>query len=94
MNEIHILIEGRVQHVGFRRFVLRWAEQLGVSGWVRNNATGSVEVFATGDQRDIIDFINACRKGPLFASVVNVQFMDITQQDRALMSPQSFKVLF
>ena len=94
MTEIHILIEGRVQHVGFRRFVLRYAEQLTLSGWVRNNADGSVEVVAIGDQKNIIDFIEVCRKGPLFSNVVDIQFMPVTQADKDLILQQSFKVLF
>ena len=94
MKEIHIRIEGRVQHVGFRRFVLRQAELLNISGWVRNNDDGSVEVLACGEQRNIVDFIEACRKGPLFAHVFNMDFLPITDQDRALCDPSAFKVLF
>ena len=94
MSEIHLLIEGRVQHVGFRRFVLRQAERLSLSGWVRNNTDGSVETFARGEQANIVSFIDACQKGCLFSCVVNIQFMPVTEQDRALSLPQSFKVLF
>lgn len=94
MNEIHLLIEGRVQHVGFRRFVLRHAELFNLSGWVRNNEDGSVEVLAIGDAKSISDFTDACRKGPLFSHVFNVQFLPVTEQDRALHDPTFFKVLY
>jgi len=40
------LVRGRVQGVGFRWFVEREAHILGIAGWVRNNADGSVEVLA------------------------------------------------
>ena len=42
------LVRGRVQGVGFRWFVEREAQMLGIAGWVRNNADGAVEVFAQG----------------------------------------------
>ena len=42
------LVRGRVQGVGFRWFVEREAHILGIAGWVRNNADGSVEVLAMG----------------------------------------------
>ena len=94
MNEVHLLIEGRVQHVGFRRFVLRQAEHLNLCGWVRNDPNGSVEVYATGNQSNIIDFINSCRKGPLFANVFDVQFLDVKEQDKLLSDIGTFKVLY
>lgn len=94
MKEIHLLIEGRVQHVGFRRFVLRQAEQLDLSGWVRNNDDGSVEVLACGEQKSIVDFIDACRKGPLFAHVFNMDFLPVTEQDKASYNSSVFKVLY
>ena len=46
MHCLHIVIRGRVQGVGFRAFVVRGAEDLGVGGWVRNREDGAVEVEA------------------------------------------------
>ena len=42
------VVRGRVQGVGFRWFVEREAHILGIAGWVRNNADGSVEILAQG----------------------------------------------
>ena len=42
------IVRGRVQGVGFRWFVEREARTLDVSGWVRNNVDGTVEVLAMG----------------------------------------------
>lgn len=43
------LISGRVQGVGFRFFAERWANQLGLSGYVKNCWDGTVEAYAIGD---------------------------------------------
>ena len=93
MKEIHLLIEGRVQHVGFRRYLLQKAESLNLLGWVRNNEEGSVETFARGDDVGIISFIDACHQGPLFAHVVNVNILPITQENRNYASSEAFRVL-
>ena len=45
---LHLRVEGRVQGVGFRRFVERTAIRLGLPGWARNLTDGSVEVLAAG----------------------------------------------
>ena len=93
MKELHLLIEGRVQHVGFRRYLLRQAERLKLTGWVRNNEDGSVETLAIGNEKNIIDFVNACHRGPLFAHVVNVSILSITEEDRNYVLSASFLVL-
>ena len=48
------LVRGRVQGVGFRWFVEREAHVLGIAGWVRNNADGSVEVLAIGSREQLL----------------------------------------
>ena len=44
----HVVIIGRVQGVGFRFHTNRVAQELGVTGWVRNRSDGSVEAMVAG----------------------------------------------
>ena len=61
---LHAMVEGSVQGVGFRQFVLMTAINLDLTGWVRNTFEGSVEVVAEGRQ-DILDtLLFALRQGP------------------------------
>jgi len=61
---VHASIEGRVQGVGFRAFVVDQANRLGIKGWVRNRWNGKVEVVAEGDQDALEKLIIALREGP------------------------------
>ena len=67
------LVSGRVQGVGFRWFVLRRAEELGVTGWARNLPDGTVEVVGVGDSEVLVRFEESLNSGPRFASVDNVE---------------------
>lgn len=73
MSELHVRVTGVVQGVGFRWFVREKARRLGLSGWVRNLADGSVEVAAAGDQGQIDLLVGELKKGPPGAVVDLVQ---------------------
>ncbi|MBN2141828.1 acylphosphatase [Candidatus Woesearchaeota archaeon] len=64
-------ITGRVQGVGFRFYVERCAQNLGLSGYARNTAEG-VEVVAEGPKEKLDLLVEKCRKGPSYAHVENV----------------------
>lgn len=70
------VVRGRVQGVGFRWFVEREAHMLGVSGWVRNNADGSVEVLAMGTREQISGLRSRLQQGPRAARVDAVEEKD------------------
>jgi acylphosphatase len=67
------VVRGRVQGVGFRWFVEREARTLGISGWVRNNSDGSVEVLASGTQEQLFGLRSRLQQGPRAARVDNVE---------------------
>ena len=66
------LVRGRVQGVGFRWFVEREAHILQITGWVRNNADGSVEVLAVGTPQQLAGLRARLQEGPRAARVDNV----------------------
>jgi acylphosphatase len=66
-------VSGRVQGVGFRMFALREAQKLRVTGYTRNLFDGRVEVFAHGTAAQLAELKSALQRGPLFASVSEVQ---------------------
>jgi acylphosphatase len=70
------LVRGRVQGVGFRWFVEREAHILGVTGWVRNNHDGTVEVLAQGTRDQLAGLHSRLREGPRAARVDSVEVSD------------------
>lgn len=62
-------IEGRVQGVGYRAWMVRNATRLGLAGWVRNHAGGWVEALVEGETAAVEELLRACRRGPPGASV-------------------------
>ena len=72
-ERLHANVEGRVQGVGFRYFVQQTANQLDLSGWVRNRWDGTVEVVAEGDRQALEKMLTALRRGPRGAYVSGVK---------------------
>jgi acylphosphatase len=70
-------VSGRVQGVGFRYSTAIEAKRLGLVGWVRNRADGTVEVEAEGTDAAITDFLAWLDKGPPGASVLRVEAENI-----------------
>ncbi len=66
------IVSGRVQNVGYRAFVLRYARALGLSGTVRNLPSGQVEVVAEGDEKSLEQLLALLKQGPPAARVDHV----------------------
>ena len=66
------IVRGRVQGVFFRAFVKRTADELGLTGYARNCADGSVEVFAEGERDRLEKFVGYLHSGPPAARVDDV----------------------
>jgi acylphosphatase len=68
-----LIVEGRVQGVGYRWWTLGEARRLGLDGWVRNRVDGTVEILAIGEADAIDALVQACRQGPPAAAVETVE---------------------
>ncbi len=68
----HLLVQGRVQGVGFRAFVQSQAVRRELKGWVKNLPDGRVESEVEGEEALVNEFIRTVRRGPSLARVQNV----------------------
>lgn len=64
LTTLRLRIEGRVQTVGYRNFIIDKARVLSLDGWVRNRTDGSVEVLASGTTGAIEALVAAAARGP------------------------------
>jgi acylphosphatase len=64
-----IVVNGLVQGVGFRYFVMREAQKLGLNGYVKNLYTGEVLTVVEGEKAIVEEMIKKLRVGPMHASV-------------------------
>ena len=78
MPTIHLIIKGTVQGVFYRATAKKIADELGITGWIKNTEDENVEAMVTGCEKQLEEFISWCRKGPAKASVTDV----ITRPER------------
>ncbi|PYO39823.1 MAG: acylphosphatase [Gemmatimonadetes bacterium] len=88
MARARFVVQGRVQGVGFRWFVLREARRLGLIGVARNLADGTVEVLAEGRDEAVAELARALSRGPSMAQVERVDKSDLP---REVNLPNSFE---
>jgi acylphosphatase len=72
VERLHGVVHGDVQGVGFRYFLMREAQRLGLRGWVRNRDDGTVEFVAEGSRSDLERLKQAAAQGPRMARVERV----------------------
>jgi acylphosphatase len=69
---LYAVVEGRVQGVGFRYFVVEQAVALNLTGWVRNKWDGAVEVTAEGKRETLERLLRKLQRGPCSAYVSRI----------------------
>ena len=77
LKQVYIVIGGRVQGVGFRYFARYKAEELDITGWVKNLPDGKVEIEALGEPQDVNTFIDWMKVGPARAVIQTFSVSDI-----------------
>lgn len=73
---VHVFIAGRVQGVCFRIYTRRQAQQIGVTGWVRNRWDGRVEAVFEGSDYAVKQAISWCHQGSPEAHVDSVEVVN------------------
>ena len=73
MRCVRVRISGRVQGVFFRASCARRADELELSGWVRNRPDGDLEAVFEGPDEAVEDIVAWCREGPPHARVDRVE---------------------
>ncbi len=76
MIRCRVVVHGLVQGVFFRDSVRRRASGAGVSGWVQNTRTGTVEAVFEGEPEAVAQLVAFCREGPRGARVERVDVAD------------------
>ncbi|OGR28670.1 MAG: hypothetical protein A2277_18595 [Desulfobacterales bacterium RIFOXYA12_FULL_46_15] len=87
---IRVRITGRVQGVFFRLKTKQEADRIGINGWVRNIADGSVEALFEGDPEKVTQMARWCEKGPSLSRVDHVN----TETETNLSNFQTFDILY
>jgi acylphosphatase len=76
MIQLHIIVSGKVQGVGFRYFSQMKAVQYGITGWAKNLADGSVEIVASGSKDQLDPFIEDLRVGNPFSKINHIEITE------------------
>jgi acylphosphatase len=73
---LNIKVFGCVQGVLFRQSAAYKAEELGITGFVRNDYDGSVYLEVEGKKEILDKFVAWCRRGPSFAKVTKIEVVE------------------
>ncbi len=80
--QLHAIIKGNVQDVFFRQHVKEFAEELKLTGYVKNLKDGSVEVLAIGDKEILDKFLEEIEKKPGHGSISSIK-KNFTKNERS-----------
>jgi acylphosphatase len=72
-EKIRVLVQGRVQGIGYRNFVKKYAKMLGLKGYVRNLPENKVEAILCGEKSDIERMIDIMKNNHPLAKVKDIK---------------------
>lgn len=81
MVRYSIIVDGRVQGVGFRYFTQMIAMRNNLTGWCKNLDNGKVQMEVQGTEENIITFINAIKKGNNFSRVDDMDLNELNVKE-------------
>lgn len=77
MKRYYVIVDGRVQGVGFRWFCTNTANQLHLTGTVKNLYNGMVEIYVQGEEKDLLKFLATIRAGNNWIRVDDYQIKEV-----------------
>ncbi|MEM1948702.1 MAG: acylphosphatase [Candidatus Caldarchaeum sp.] len=86
---VRVKIYGKVQGVFFRVSMKEMADLLKVDGWVRNNPDGSVESFIVGEESQVRELVEWCKRGPPLARVTKIE----TWNEEPVLEKRGFHII-
>jgi acylphosphatase len=89
-ESVYVVISGEVQGVWFRASTKKKADELGITGWVRNTPDGKVEAVFEGDENQLNIMIKWCHQGPPLSKVEKVE----TKNQDTINGFNSFKIRY
>ena len=75
LTTLNVRVEGFVQAVGYRNFLIEEANRLGIDGWIRNRSDGTVELLVSSSTKNVEAIVAACMRGPAGSRVANVDLL-------------------
>ncbi|WP_428910972.1 acylphosphatase [Niallia sp. Krafla_26] len=81
MIQLHIIVSGKVQSVGYRYFSQMKAVQYGVTGWAKNLSDGSVEIMAKGEKDDLDAFVADLKVGNPFSKIEHMEIKEVEETE-------------
>lgn len=85
-------VTGTVQGVNYRASARRRAEDLGLTGWVRNTGDDAVELLIGGEDPAVDALLKWCRSGPKRARVEEVQTREATPKELGALPAGGFEI--
>ena len=82
IKALKLVIHGKVQNVGYRRWFEKQALEFNLKGYVKNLDTGEVEAVVVGEENQIQEILKCSLVGPLRSNVVKIdqEELDVNQQ--------------
>jgi len=89
-KQLHILVSGWVQGVGFRYFAQTKAVVFNIKGHAKNLPSGKVKIVVEGRKDDLDKYVKELRRGPILARVTNVELKELPHTGKY----QTFRILW
>lgn len=77
--EMHVLVKGKVQGVGFRATTCYHAQELGLQGTVRNLSNGQVEIYAQGSKPQLKELMKRLNQETKDMEETVIEYLPINQ---------------